>query len=112
MFTTRNWKASRGDIQASNSALKSSVDYLAASQTELRSKVISSVENLWQAVWKSRRAYSKGLTVLCVFTPKELDDCFGKRAKPEVLKDFESWVKESDGSKRYSDTTEMIKKNP
>ena len=35
----------KGDIQASNAALKSSVDYLAASQVELRSKVLSSVES-------------------------------------------------------------------
>ena len=66
----------KGDIQASNAALKSSVDYLAASQSELRSKVLSSVENLWQAIEDLQTAYSKaGLGLLFFLTSEELDDC-------------------------------------
>lgn len=75
----------KGDIQASNAALKSSVDYLAASQSELRSKVLSSVENLWQAIEDLQTAYSKvGLGVLDLMASKDLDDCVSGRAIPHI----------------------------
>ena len=81
----------KGDIQASNSALKSSVDYLAASQAELRSKMLSSVENLWQAINDLQTAYSKvGLGLLSILTPEELDDCFGGRVRPDIRELFEA----------------------
>ena len=95
----------KGDIQASNSALKSSVDYLAASQAELRSKVLSSVENLWQAIKDWETAYSSVIGLLFILTPMELDDCFSGRERPDIRKIFETL---GDGIQFFSDTTKTI----
>ena len=99
----------KGDIQASNSALKSSVDYLAASQAELRSKVISSVENLWQALNKLQAAYFAGLGLLGIMTPKELDDCVSGRATPPLRKTFEALG--DDATQFYADTMKTVMNN-
>ena len=99
----------KGDIQASNSALKSSVDYLAASQAELRSKVLSSVENLWQAIDDLQTAYSKvGIGLLSILTSEELDDCFGGRAtNPHIRAEFKAL--EEGGILFFADTLKTIK---
>ena len=103
----RTLEGLKGDIQASNSALKSSVDYLAASQTELKAKVLSSVENLWQAIEELQTAYSPSVGLFSFLTSKELDDCISGKARPDIRKIFEDL---GDGVQLYSDTKEKIGK--
>ena len=95
----------KGDIQASNSALKSSVDYLAASQAELRSKVLSSVENLWQAIKDWETEYSSAIGLFFIMTPQELDDCVSGRSRPDLRKIFENL---GDGVQFFAGKTKTI----
>ena len=97
----------KGDIQASNAALKSSVDYLAASQVELRSKMLSSVESLWLAIKALQTAYSPSVGVLSILTSEELDDCVSGRERPDIRQTFEAL---GDGIQFYSDTTKAVEK--
>ena len=97
----------KGDIQANTSALKSSVDYLAASRAELRSKVLPAVENLWRAIKALQTAYSPSVGMLSILTPKELDECFSQGARLNIRKTFEAL---GDGIQFYSDTAEKVEK--
>ena len=96
----------RGDIQASNAAIESSVNYLAASQTELRSKVISSVEALWLAIEKIGEAYSSVLGLIAILTSDELDACVSGREKPDLRSIL---AKHGDGAQFFVDTTNNVR---
>lgn len=66
----------KGEIQADNSAIKSSVEFLAASQSELRVKIISSVESLWQAIGCIQEEYSDALGATALLEPHEFYKVF------------------------------------
>ena len=65
----------KGDIQASNSALRSSIDFLTASQSERTSRVLSSVESLWNGI-ETLEALHPSLGLLDILYPNELDALF------------------------------------
>ena len=96
----------RGDIQASNAMINTSVDYLTASQAELRSKVISSVEALWQAIESLQDAYSSTLGLLAILTANELDACVSGRERPDLRSVLEIHI---DGPQFFVDTTTEIR---
>ncbi len=96
----------RGDIQASNSAIVSSVNYLTESQSELRSKVISSVEALWVAMEKMHEAYSSILGFIIMLTPEELDACVSGREDSGLRSVLEE---HGDGVQFFSETTKSIR---
>lgn len=72
--------------------MSSSVAYVTATQSELRSKVIGSVEALWQSVNDCREAYAGILSVHGLLMPEEIDAFFhGKRVGSGVV---EHWLGE------------------
>ena len=88
----------KGGIQAHNTAIKSSVEFLAASQSELRSKVISSVESLWLSIDSIHEVYSGAVTITLLFLPDEIEESL-KGKRPGILqmvKDYEdiTFIKE------------------
>ena len=95
----------RGDIQASNSAIVSSVNYLTESQAELRSKVISAVEALWLATEKMHEAYSPILGLIVMLTPEELDACVSGRESAGLRSVLEE---HGDGVQIFAETTKNI----
>ena len=74
----------RGEIQASNAAIRTSVDYLTTSQTEFRSKAISSVEALWSGIEKIQQANSTAVGMTSILTSDELDACMAGRKQPDM----------------------------
>ena len=66
----------KADLDASYSTLKTSVDFLSADQSELRSKTIRSVESLWTAVIEIDNMVGDILVVDAIFHDDELADFF------------------------------------
>lgn len=82
----------RGRIRANEAAVSSSVAYVTATQSELRSKVIGSVEALWQSVNECEEAYGGILSVHRLLVPEEIDAFFrGERVGSGVV---EHWLNE------------------
>jgi len=82
----------RGRIRANEAAVSSSVAYVTATQSELRSKVIGSVEALWQSVNDCEEAYAGILSVQRLLVPEEMDAFFrGERVGSGVV---EHWLNE------------------
>lgn len=66
----------KADLDASYSTLKTSVDFLSADQSELRSKTIRSVESLWTAVIEIDDMFSDIVAMDAIFIDDELADFF------------------------------------
>lgn len=81
----------KGKIQADNTAIKSSVDLLATSQSELRSKIISSVESLWLRIKLIEETYSGALGATALMLPHEFDETVrGERPEAyELIKNYQ-----------------------
>ena len=66
----------KADWDARYSTLKSSVDFLSASQSDLRARSITSVESLWITVLEIERDCRALVTVDSILTRKEIQDFF------------------------------------
>lgn len=60
------------ELQSAYSTLKTSVDFLSTVQSELRSKVIASVEPLWAAVLAVKSEFSDVVFLDSILLPNEL----------------------------------------
>ena len=69
----------KAELQASYLTLKTSVDFLSATQPELRSRMIESVEKLWSAVLSLEKEYRDIVFLDSIFLPVEISD--GLRTK-------------------------------
>lgn len=87
----------KADLDARYSTLKSSVDFLSASQSDLRTRAITSVESLWTAVLEIEREHSDLVFVDNIFVSEELRDFFASGRIKKHLAD-------------YSDTDVLAKK--
>ena len=87
----------KADLDARYSTLKSSVDFLSASQSDLRTRAITSVESLWTAVLEIEREHSDLVFVDNILVSEELRDLFASGRIKKHLAD-------------YSDTDVLAKK--
>ena len=72
-------------IKAEYSTLKTSVDFLSITQSELRTKVIESTETLWGALRTVEKEYTDIRVVDNSLTPKEINEILsGKREDPVI----------------------------
>ena len=78
----------KGDLDARYSTLKSSVDFLSASQSDLRTRAITSVESLWTAVLEIEREYSDLVFVNDILVPEEIRDFFTSGRIKKYLADY------------------------
>ena len=78
----------KADWDARYSTLKSSVDFLSASQSDLRTRSISSVESLWTTVLEIERECRALVFVDSILTPKEIQDSFVSGRIKTLLGDF------------------------
>ncbi len=65
--------------------LKSSVDYLSANHSELRSKMINATEEIWSNILFLKKQFGDIIFVETVFLPKELDDAFANRNHQKII---------------------------
>ncbi len=87
----------KADLDARYSTLKSSVDFLSASQSDLRTRAIASVESLWTAVLEIEREHSDLVFVDNILVSEEIRDLFASgRIKKHLA--------------NYSDTEVVAKK--
>ena len=89
------------DWDARYSTLKSSVDFLSASQSDLRTRSISSVESLWTTVLEIERECRALVFVDSILTPKEIQDSFVSGRIKTLLgdfRDFKWWQRRSSAS--------------
>ena len=78
----------KADLDARYSTLKSSVDFLSASQSDLRTRAITSVESLWTAVLEIERESSDLLFVDNILVPEEIRDAFASGRIKKYLADY------------------------
>ena len=70
-------------IKAEYSTLKTSVDFLSTTQSELRAKVIESTETLWSALLDTSKEFTGVRAVDTLLTPKEINEILsGERENP------------------------------
>ena len=62
----------RATLHASYSTVGTSVDFLSAVQPELRSKIIASVEKLWESVLSFNKKYSEITSLDSILLPEEI----------------------------------------
>ena len=79
----RKLEEAKAELQASYSTLKTSVDFLSATQPELRSKMIESVEMLWSAVLSLEKEYRDIIFLESICLPIEITD--GLRTKQNIF---------------------------
>ena len=99
----------RGRIRANEAAVTSSVAYVTATQSELRSKVIGSVEALWQSVNDCQEAYSGLVSAHRLLVPNEMDAFF--RGDPVGSGVMEHWLSEYQGIEFGTEKKEAVDKN-
>ena len=78
----------KADLDARYSTLKSSVDFLSASQSDLRTRATTSVESLWTAVLEIEREYSDLVFVDNILVPEERRDFFASGRIKQFLADY------------------------
>ena len=66
----------KAELQAEYSSLESSVHFLALSQSELRSKVIKSVESLWRGSIAAKNEFDDAAIMLELISPDNLEKFF------------------------------------
>ena len=78
----------KADLDARYSTLKSSVDFLSASQSDLRTRAITSVESLWAAILEIERDYSDLVFVDNILLSEEIRDSFASGRIKTYLADY------------------------
>ena len=78
----------KADLDAHYSTLKSSVDFLSASQSDLRTRAIASVESLWTAVLEIEREHSDLVFVDDILVSEEIRDLFASGRIKKHLADY------------------------
>jgi hypothetical protein len=80
----------KGEITAAYSTLKSSVDFLSASQSDLRLKRVNAVEKLWLAMIYLKKEFADLLFIDTILVPSEIDAFFKPNSDPKLKKYFAS----------------------
>jgi len=100
-----------GRMEARKTTLVSSTQLVAAVQSEIRKKLIQSVENLWLSLNASREAYKDPLFLHTILTNDEISDMFlgktiGKNSIEVTLKEYQGYqlfLAEGPSNKEMSD---------
>ena len=66
----------KAELQASYSTLKTSVEFLSSTQSELRSKMIASAEKLWGVILAVEKEFSGIMVIDTLLLPNEADEAF------------------------------------
>ena len=80
----RKLEEAKAELQASYSTLKTSVDFFSATQPELRSKMIESVETLWGAALSLEEEYKDIIFLDSIFLPREINEGLHPRSESQV----------------------------
>lgn len=75
-------------IKAEYSTLKTSVDFLSTTQSELRAKVIESTETLWSALLDTSKEFTGVRAVDTLLTPKEINEILSGERENPVIQEF------------------------
>lgn len=106
----RNLENIKAELQASYSNLKASVDFLSATQSELRSKVISATEALWSSVCVAEKEFRDLMFIDSVMVPEEVDKAISGEIDVPILQQlFEAYKKPEDALNKLSLTEEVLK---
>ena len=95
----------KADLDARYSTLKSSVDFLSASQSYLRTRAITSVESLWTAVLEIEREHSDLVFVDNIFVPEEIRNFFASGRIKKYLADYSDTEVVSKKMERFTQLT-------
>ena len=102
----------KGEIEKENTAMQSSLAFLAASQSELRTKTNNAVETLWIVIRNQQEEFGQVLTFMQILDPKQLDDAFrGVGKLRSLLSKYEDIVSLSNAiqrTERHLDGWEII----
>ena len=95
----------KADWDARYSTLKSSVDFLSASQSDLRTRSIASVESLWTIVLEIERECRALVFLDGVLTPKQIQDSFVSGRIEKLLGDYRDFDKAVKKFERFDQLT-------
>ena len=95
----------KADWDARYSTLKSSVDFLSASQSDLRARSITSVESLWTTVLEIECDCRDLVTVDRILTPKEIQDFFVSGRIKTFLGDYRDFEVVAKKVERFNQLT-------
>ncbi|MGP9790880.1 hypothetical protein [Roseinatronobacter sp. NSM] len=70
----KDLEKTKASLNAEYSSLKSSVEYISHSQSELRSKTISSIEKMWDAILEMKSEFSEIILFYSIITDQEMKD--------------------------------------
>lgn len=82
----------KADLDARYSTLKSSVDFLSASQSDLRTRAIASVESRWSTVLAVEREYSDLVFVDDIFQPNAIREAFEAGSIEKLLGEYRDFA--------------------
>ena len=93
----------KAELEASYSTLKTSVDFLSTTQSELRTKVIESTENLWRIVCEVEKEFGDIMLIDRIVLPSEVDEILsGERHNQVIQQIFESHSKPEDWTEKLN----------
>ena len=103
----------KGEITTKNTAMQSTVSFLAASQPGFRSKVFSSVESLWIVIENIQKAHTAPTGLLALLRPDELHNLFGGKQGNialvlEEYKDLETLASAMDKAREHISGSEIL----
>jgi hypothetical protein len=93
----------KGEISATYSTLKSSVDFVAVSQHGLRIKMIDATEKLWHVIVKLINAFEDLHFIENILLPNELNERFKNDDWSSRLIHIKKYAREDEVSKRFSE---------
>jgi hypothetical protein len=82
-------------LRADYETLRASTEYLAANQSELRAKMISSAELLWNDMLVLRNEFGSLINFETIFLPSEISDAFERGKHPQIMKWVEDYREET-----------------
>ena len=93
----------KAELQASYATLQTSVGFLSATQSELRTKVIESTETLWRSVCAVETEFGDIMLIDNVVLPNEADEVLsGQRHNQFIRQIFESYSKLEDWTEKLN----------
>lgn len=97
----------KAELQSAYSTLKTSVDFLSTVQSELRSKVITSVEPLWAAVLAVKSEFADVVLLDSVLLPNEIDDALQTGDHNTLIQSVEKYRDETCITKKMKCVDEL-----
>ena len=98
----------KAELQASYATLKTSVDFLSITQSELRTKVIASIESLWKIVCGVEKEFADIMIIDRLLLPEEVGEILsGQRHNQTIQQILESHSKLEDWTDKLNRITAL-----